>query len=70
MIRIEGVNRWGGTQVQYIWGANSTKENWGFILIYAKNALNKINRIGMLWTVRHLWTSLARLLTVIVTIHC
>ena len=26
-------------------------------IVDAKNAFNKINRVGMLWTVRHLWPS-------------
>ena len=35
-------------------------ENWGFLLVGAKNAFNEINRVGMLWTVFHLWPSGAR----------
>ena len=41
-------------RVQYIWSANSTKENWEFSLIDAKNALDEMNQIGMLWTVCYL----------------
>ena len=43
-------------RVKYIWDANSTKENWGFLLVDEKNVFNGINRIRMLWTVRHLWS--------------
>ena len=46
--------------VKYIWDANSTEENWGFLLVDANNAFNKINQIGMLWTVCHLWSFVAR----------
>ena len=35
--------------VQYIWYTNSTDKNWGFLLINANNAVDEINRIGMLW---------------------
>ena len=46
--------------VQYIWDANYTKENWGFLLIDARDAFNEINLIIMLWMVCNLWTSGAR----------
>ena len=42
---------------QYIWDENSTTEYWGFFLVDANNALNKINQINMLWKVCHLWPS-------------
>ena len=41
--------------VQTIWDTKSTTEDWGFLLVDAKNAFNYINQIGMLWTVCHLW---------------
>ena len=47
--------------VKYIWDVNCTKENWGFLLVHAKNAFNNIHQIVMLWTVRHLWMSGAHL---------
>ena len=43
--------------VKYIWDNKSTKEYWGFLLVYAKNVFNDINQIKMLWTVCHLWLS-------------
>ena len=42
---------------QYIWDANSIEENWEFLLVEKKNVFNEINKIGMLWTVFHLWLS-------------
>ena len=47
-------------RVQYIWGANSTEENYVYPLVDANNSFNQINWIGMLWTVRHLWPFGAR----------
>ena len=44
-------------RVQYIWDANLSTENWGFLLVDAQNAFNEINRIEMLWKVLHLWPS-------------
>ena len=38
-------------RLQYIWDANSTKENWGFLLAEANNAFKEINKIIMLWRV-------------------
>ena len=46
--------------VQAIWDENLTTDNWGFLLVYAKNAFNRVNQIGMPWTVRYLWLSGAR----------
>ena len=43
-----------------IWDTELTTEDWGFLLLDTKKALNEINGIGMLWTVRHLWPSGAR----------
>ena len=39
--------------VQDIWNENLTIEDWVFLLVYANNTLNKINRIEMLWKVCH-----------------
>ena len=43
--------------VQYIWDANSTEENCGFVLVDANNTFNNINQIIMSCTVNHLWPS-------------
>ena len=45
--------------VQTIWDEYLTTEDWGFLLVDAKNTFNEINRVGMLWAVRHLWPSRA-----------
>ena len=56
--------------VQAIWDAILSTYYWGFILVDAKNAFNKIIWIGMLLTVRHLWLTGDRLfLTIIITGH-
>ena len=46
-------------EVQTIWDQDLTTENRKFLLVDARNAFNMINRVGMLWTVRHLWPSKA-----------
>ena len=43
--------------VQDIWDKNLTTEEWRFLLVDTMNAFKEINRVGMLWTVRHLWPS-------------
>ena len=43
-------------RVQYIWDANSCTENWGFLLMDTF-FFNNTNRIDMICTVCHLWTS-------------
>ena len=43
--------------VQSIWDGKLTMEDWEFLLVYVKNVFNKINQIGILWKVQHLWSS-------------
>ena len=47
-------------RVQAFGDKHLTTENWEFFFVYAKNAFNEINQVGMLCTVRHLWPSRAR----------
>ena len=37
------------------------EEDWGFLLIDARNTFNEENRIAMLWAVQHEWPSGAKL---------
>ena len=46
--------------VQDIWDTKSTTRDWGLIPVVSKNSFNKINLIGILSIVCHLWTSGAR----------
>ena len=43
-----------------LWDYNEDNDEWGFLLVDARNAFNEINRTATLWTVRHLWPSGAR----------
>ena len=36
------------------------EEGWGFILIGASNSFADMSCMGIMWTVRHLWLSIAR----------
>ena len=40
--------------VQALWDNNSSTNNWGYLLVDAKNVFNEINWNIILWTVRHL----------------
>ena len=39
------------------WTQHSQEEEWGFLLIEARNAFNEENWIAMLWAVQHEWPS-------------
>jgi hypothetical protein len=43
-----------------LWQEHSQEEEWGFLLVDARNAFNEGNRTLMLWTIRHEWASGAR----------
>ena len=40
-----------------LWEEQETEEDWGFLLIEARNAFNEENWTTMLWAVRHKWPS-------------
>ena len=46
--------------ISELWKEQEEEENWGFLLVDARNAFNEGNRICTLWTVRHRWTAGAR----------
>jgi hypothetical protein len=46
--------------MQNLWELHQGDEDWGFLLIDAKNAFNEQNETVMLWAVRHEWPSGAR----------
>ena len=48
---------WVVHRIQDIWDVKLSTEDWGLILIDAKNACNEIYLIGTLWTIFHLGTS-------------
>ena len=49
-------------KVQALWDKKLSTEEWGILLLDARSAFNEINRVGILWTVRHLWPSGAHFL--------
>ena len=48
---------WVVHRIQDIWDVKLSTEDWGLILIDAKNACNEIYLIGTLWKFFHLGTS-------------
>ena len=43
--------------MRVLWEEHQTEEDWRFLLIDARNALNEENRTAMLWAVQHEWPS-------------
>ena len=51
----------GGVHAMHsMWETHKMEEEWGFLLIDARNAFNEVNRTVMLWVIRHEWPSGAR----------
>jgi hypothetical protein len=46
--------------IKELWAMHEQEEEWGFLLVDARNAFNEACRIAMLWTVRHKWPAGAR----------
>ena len=43
--------------MRVLWEEHQNEEDWGFLLIDARNAFNEENRTAMLWDVRNEWPS-------------
>jgi hypothetical protein len=43
--------------MRLLWDTHSAEEEWGFLLVDAKNAFNEGNQMAMCWTIHHLWPS-------------
>eukprot|EP00957_Ditylum_brightwellii_P043810 3322308-Ditylum_brightwellii.AAC.2 len=43
--------------LKQLWLEHGEEENWGILLVNAKNAFNQINCRVMLWEARHLWAA-------------
>eukprot|EP00957_Ditylum_brightwellii_P133176 10153999-Ditylum_brightwellii.AAC.1 len=42
--------------MNHLWDKHGEEENWGVLLVDAKNAFKQINHRVMLWDVQHLWS--------------
>ena len=40
-----------------LWAHHYQEDDWGFLLIDARNTFNEENRTAMLWVVHHEWPS-------------
>ena len=43
-----------------LWAESEAIHKFGFLLVDARNAFNEINRVNMLWTIRHEWPAGAK----------
>ena len=43
--------------MRVLWDEHKAEEDWGFLLIDARDAFNEENRTAMLWAVWHKWPS-------------
>jgi hypothetical protein len=41
--------------IKELWKQHEEEEEWGFLLVDASNAFNKLNQTAMLWTIQHEW---------------
>jgi hypothetical protein len=57
---LEGGIEGGIHAAKLLWHEHSHEEEWGCLLVDARNAFNEGNRMLTLWTVRHEWASGAR----------
>ena len=46
--------------MRVLWEEHLQEEDWGFLLIDARNASNEENRTAMIWAVWHEWPSVAQ----------
>ena len=43
--------------MRILWEEHNQEEDWGFLIIDARNAFNEKNRTARLWSVQHEWPS-------------
>jgi hypothetical protein len=46
--------------INHLWKEHEEDNDWGFLLVDAKNTFNEMNRVAMLWVIWHKWPSCAR----------
>ncbi len=57
---LESGSEGGIHSINSLWEQMHGEDEYGFLLVDAKNAFNEMNRTTMLWVVRHEWPSGAR----------
>jgi hypothetical protein len=58
--RLEAGIEGGMHAINHLWKEHEEENDWGFLLVDAKNAFNEMNGVAMLWVIRHKWPSCAR----------